>query len=169
MQTIHLEGKVPHFHCHLSVWQIIMGSSVAKREKETNIKREKHWISSPDHHGQRSGQTETEIQGLCLHRQEHQLCLQRGEWRRLKIDWSHNWSSDCWGLLQRADCKMPNRQNGPWGELIAIHNFFPDDKTLLSSAIQSHLPSRLPRTTRREVVASDGESGKCRQNGRHDP
>ena len=37
------------------------------------------YISLPDHHGQRSSQAETEVQGLCLHRQEHQFCIKRGE------------------------------------------------------------------------------------------
>ena len=95
MQTIHVEGKVPHFNFHLSVCQIIMGGKVAKKEEETNVKRKTTLIikniSLPDHHGQRSGQAETEVQGLCLHRQEHQLCLQRGEKRRLnKMNWSYN-------------------------------------------------------------------------------
>ena len=40
MQTIHVEGKVPHFNFHLSVCQIIMGGKVAKKEEKTNVKRE---------------------------------------------------------------------------------------------------------------------------------
>ena len=88
MQTIHLKGKFPTF----TVICLSASSSWAAKwpkKREENKCEEKTTlvikdISSPDHHGQRSGQTETEVQGLCLHRQEHQLCLQRGEMRKQK-------------------------------------------------------------------------------------
>ena len=80
------------------------------------------YISPPDHHGQRSSQAETEVQGLCLHRQEHQFCIKRGEKTILTEDEkSNNWCSDCWGLLQRSHCKMSNWQNGPRSEFLFWH------------------------------------------------
>ena len=79
MQTIHLEGNPT-----LTVICLFTRSSWAAKAGGKNIKTFRckiylRYISPPDHHGQRSSQAETEVQGLCLHRQEHQFCIKRGE------------------------------------------------------------------------------------------
>ena len=77
MQTIHLEGNPT-----LTVICLFTRSSSPAKaggKKQTKIHSDAKYISPPDHHGQRSSQAETEVQGLCLHRQEHQFCIKRGE------------------------------------------------------------------------------------------